>query len=149
MRSKYLLIVTWLIVLMNIFGFRSFLVCVLVATLAGVVMCKPNNGYIVNRSNGIGYRLMYQAQPWGRAKEVCAQEGAKLAKLVRGMSFHEVADSDNKLLNAHGTNKDQMYKSKPGDATSEPHCVGVDALNPGFRDYWCSRHQPYLCQIHI
>lgn len=29
----------------------------------------------------------------------------------------------------------------------EPHCAGLDAINPGLRDYWCHRPLPYLCEI--
>ncbi|XP_072948824.1 hemolymph lipopolysaccharide-binding protein-like [Epargyreus clarus] len=145
------------------------------------IECKSLNGYIVNNSSGIGYKIMFKSQTWPAARDSCVDEGGKLAvpktqddfqfiqKLVRGMYYPNVTDSEYKPLVWLGVNNlddYRVWKTIDGldlkdagfnkwvdgngkgfsDAVEEPHCAGVDPINPGLRDYWCHRRQPYMCQ---
>ncbi|CAG4961330.1 unnamed protein product [Colias eurytheme] len=95
-----------------------------------------------------------------------------LQKLVRAMHYPSVSDTDNKLVVWLGITNIEDYKiwknlygeditttgfhkwagengQSYSDDPSEPHCAAMDPANPGLRDYWCHRRQPYLCQIDL
>ncbi|KAJ8719949.1 hypothetical protein PYW07_011992 [Mythimna separata] len=93
-----------------------------------------------------------------------------LQKLVRGMYYPHITGTSYKLLVWLGINNIEDYTiwrnidgedikdtGFSGWASShgfsndpaEPHCAGIDAVNPGLRDYWCHLPQPYICQIKV
>ncbi|CAK1542870.1 unnamed protein product [Leptosia nina] len=95
-----------------------------------------------------------------------------IQKLVRGMYYPSISGTDNKLVvwlginnlqdytvwkNIYGEDiKDTGFYTWAGnngqgysDAPEEPHCAAIDAANPGLRDYWCHKRQPYICQIDL
>ncbi|XP_022112819.2 uncharacterized protein LOC110991668 isoform X1 [Pieris rapae] len=95
-----------------------------------------------------------------------------IQKLVRGMHYPSINGTDNKLVVWLGINNLEDYTiwrniygediKKTGFSTwagdngegfsndpEEPHCGAIDAANPGLRDYWCHRRQPYICQIDL
>ncbi|VVC98268.1 unnamed protein product [Leptidea sinapis] len=95
-----------------------------------------------------------------------------LQKLVRGMHYPSIVNRDVALVvwlginnlddyriwkNIFGQNiKDSSFSTWSGDNgqgfsddPEEPHCAAIDPINPGLRDYWCHRRQPYLCEINI
>ncbi|XP_059045130.1 CD209 antigen-like [Achroia grisella] len=66
--------------------------------------------YITNEIDGHGYKLIYTAEPWTRAKDKCTEIGAKLSvpkseaefrfiqKIVRSMKYPDIIGSRYKLL---------------------------------------------------
>lgn len=98
------------------------------------------------------------------------EEFASIQKLVRHMHFPSVVNAEIKLIAWLGINNLENYKVWKNidgqniedtgfhtwtgqdngrgysDDPAEPHCAGVDAINPGLRDWWCHRRQPYVCQ---
>ncbi|XP_061376900.1 uncharacterized protein LOC116770798 isoform X1 [Danaus plexippus] len=157
--------------------------CRLQIAFFAVLTCGrcASDGYVTDKSTGISYRLVYNAQPWPIARQKCEDEGSKLAvpktpeqfsflqKLVRAMQYPRIKNSSLEILVWLGINNLQNYtvwKNIDGeniadtgfhtwaglngqgysDAPEEPHCVGLDAVNPGLRDFWCHQYQPYFCQ---
>ncbi|XP_047028650.1 CD209 antigen-like protein 2 [Helicoverpa zea] len=94
-----------------------------------------------------------------------------LQRLVRGMYYPQVTETRYKLLVWLGisniedynvwTNIDDEDIETTGfhkwasnnvnfsNDPMEPHCAGMDGVNPGLRDYWCHLRQPYICQIKV
>ncbi|XP_039757410.1 CD209 antigen-like [Pararge aegeria] len=96
--------------------------------------CGTPDDYLVDKSTGIGYRLVYQAQTWPVARDRCADEGAKLAvpktlneylfmqKLVRGMQYSSITGSDYKLvvwLGIHNLDDYRIWKNVDGENINE------------------------------
>ncbi|KAJ2951532.1 hypothetical protein O0L34_g13682 [Tuta absoluta] len=160
--------------------------CVITCVAVTYGNCNIPEGYIPNPATGHAYKLMYKAENWTNAKDVCASHGAKLTvpkskkefqfiqHIVRGMQFHNIIGaSQYKLLVWVGVNNLENYKvwknidgeniddtgfhdwAGPGNGQDpypgpkEPHCVGIDAQNPGYREFWCHLHQAYICEIKI
>lgn len=93
-----------------------------------------------------------------------------IQEIVRGMHFPSVTGTDYKLAVWLGINNLENYKvwknldgeditqtgyhewsnenkgESHSDDPKEPHCVIIDAANPGLRDFWCHRAQPYICE---
>ncbi|XP_075977224.1 C-type lectin domain family 4 member M-like [Anticarsia gemmatalis] len=92
-----------------------------------------------------------------------------LQRLVRGMYYPKIVGTSFKHLvwlginnlddyrvwkNIEGENIEQngfhQWAGQNGqgysDNPAEPHCAGMDAANPGLRDWWCHRPQPYVCE---
>ncbi|XP_041981213.1 hemolymph lipopolysaccharide-binding protein-like [Aricia agestis] len=101
-----------------------------------------------------------------------AEEFDFMQKLVRGMSHPNITNSEYKLVvwlgisnlddyrtwkTVYGDNIEEVgfHRWARGngesfsDAPEEPHCAGLDAMNPGLREFWCHRRQPFLCEINI
>ncbi|KAJ8719318.1 hypothetical protein PYW08_011493 [Mythimna loreyi] len=93
-----------------------------------------------------------------------------LQKLVRGMYYPQITGTSYKLLVWLGISNLDNYKvwrnidgedirdtgfsdwatnHEFWESPAEPHCAGMDAANPGLRDYWCDLAQPYICQIKV
>ncbi|KAI5643284.1 lectin c-type domain-containing protein [Phthorimaea operculella] len=97
-----------------------------------------------------------------------------IQKIVRGMQFPNIIGASNyKLLVWVGVSNLDDYKvwknidgeniedtgfhdwaglgngQNPQPGPKEPHCVGIDAQNPGYREFWCHLHQAYICERKI
>nr|XP_026487946.1 CD209 antigen-like [Vanessa tameamea] len=147
------------------------------------IRCDAPDGYVVDKTTDIGYRIFYQSQTWPVARDKCEDDGAKLAvpktleefsfmqKLVRGMHYPSIVDSEYQVVVWLGINNLDDYRiwknidgeniNETGfhewatgngggysDAPEEPHCAGLDAVH-WLRDFWCHRRQPYICQINL
>uniref|UniRef100_A0A2A4J741 C-type lectin domain-containing protein n=1 Tax=Heliothis virescens TaxID=7102 RepID=A0A2A4J741_HELVI len=99
------------------------------------------------------------------------QEFHFMQRLVRGMYYPYVTGTRYKLLvwlgisntedsnvwmniddediNTTGYNKWASNNVTFSNDPMEPHCAGMDGVNPGLREYWCHLHQPYICQIKV
>ncbi|XP_013161974.1 PREDICTED: uncharacterized protein LOC106113667 [Papilio xuthus] len=88
------------------------------------------HGYIKNEKLRTAYRIVYRSQPWPVARDMCAEEGGKLAvpkseeeflflqKLVRGMHYPAVVDAADKLVVWLGISKlhdHKIWTSVDGD----------------------------------
>ncbi|XP_068629287.1 hemolymph lipopolysaccharide-binding protein-like [Battus philenor] len=148
------------------------------------VSSRSLQGYTRNKELGTAYKIVYRSQPWDMARQLCEDEGAKLAvprsekefqfiqKLVRGMHYPALTNTAEKLVVWLGINNINDFRTwitvdgvdireigfdkwagHNGEATSnapdEPHCAALDAINPGLRDWWCHRSQPYICQLNL
>ncbi|KAJ0176330.1 hypothetical protein K1T71_008504 [Dendrolimus kikuchii] len=92
-----------------------------------------------------------------------------IQKLVRGMHYPSVTGTNFKLVVWLGINNLEDYRvwrnidgedimqgfhqwttenngNGFSDDPREPHCAVLDAVNPGLRDFWCHRPQPYICE---
>ncbi|KAG6459659.1 hypothetical protein O3G_MSEX011500 [Manduca sexta] len=96
------------------------------------------------------------------------QEFAYIQKIVRAMHYPSIIGAEFKLIawvGVHSLNDYTVWENVDGENIDdtgfnrwarekyisknpqEPHCAGVDAINPGYRDWWCHRRQPYICEI--
>ncbi|XP_063828740.1 C-type lectin lectoxin-Phi1-like [Ostrinia nubilalis] len=92
-----------------------------------------------------------------------------IQKIVRSMQYQSIVGTEYKLLvwlgisnlknyqvwaNVDGENiEDTEFHTWAGqnglksENPAEPHCVGMDSMNFGLRDWWCHQRQPYICEI--
>ncbi|KPI91002.1 hypothetical protein RR46_14506 [Papilio xuthus] len=97
----------------------------LMFTLMSVISCVNSHslhGYIKNEKLRTAYRIVYRSQSWPVARDMCAEEGGKLAvpkseeeflflqKLVRGMHYPAVVDAADKLVVWLGISKLHDHK---------------------------------------
>ncbi|KAL0829125.1 hypothetical protein ABMA28_003979 [Loxostege sticticalis] len=54
---------------------------------------------------------------------------------------------DGENINDTGFHTWSGHNGNISENPAEPHCVGMDAANPGLRDWWCHKRQPYICEI--
>ncbi|XP_031766903.1 uncharacterized protein LOC113521878 isoform X2 [Galleria mellonella] len=85
-------------------------IILMVFFLAAYTRSDVPGEYIINEADGYGYKLMYKAEPWARARDKCVETGAKLAvpkseaqftfiqKIVRSMKYPNIIGSKYKLL---------------------------------------------------
>ncbi|XP_026325435.1 CD209 antigen-like protein D [Hyposmocoma kahamanoa] len=90
-----------------------------------------------------------------------------IQSLVRSMMFNDIVHADYKFLvwlgieNRHDCatwitvdgeplqNFYNKWSDGNGISTShanDPRCAGMDGINPGLRDWWCEKAQPFVCQ---
>ncbi|CAH0726819.1 unnamed protein product, partial [Brenthis ino] len=86
------------------------------------IRCEAPDGYVIDESTGIGYKIIYQSQTWQVAKKRCEENGATLAvpksieefkfmqKLVRAMYLPNITNSEFKLIVWLGINNLEDYR---------------------------------------
>ncbi|CAK1583122.1 unnamed protein product [Parnassius mnemosyne] len=94
-----------------------------------------------------------------------------IQKLVRGMHYPAITNTSNKLVVWLGISNVDNYKiwtsvdgkdirdtgfarwsgmnGQISASPKEPHCAVLDAVNPGLRDWWCHRNQPFICKVDL
>ncbi|KAM3961484.1 CD209 antigen [Aphomia sociella] len=94
-----------------------------ISFLISSTLSEVPKGYVVNKVDGHAYKLMYRAEPWIRARDKCADIGAKLAvpkseaefkfiqKIVRSMRYSSIIGSRYKLLVWLGIHNLNDYKT--------------------------------------
>ncbi|XP_045536918.1 secretory phospholipase A2 receptor [Papilio machaon] len=107
-------------------------------TIVSFVNSHSLHGYIKNEKLRTAYRIVYRSQPWPVARDMCAEEGGKLAvpkseeeflflqKLVRGMHYPAVTDAADKLvvwLGISNLHDHKIWTSVDGDDIRE---IGFD-----------------------
>ncbi|CAH2090008.1 unnamed protein product [Euphydryas editha] len=86
------------------------------------IRCDAPDGYVIDNSTNIGYKLFYEAQTWPVARDKCEDDGAKLAvpksmdeflfmrMLVRQMQYPNIVGSKYQLLVWLGINNLDDYR---------------------------------------